>query len=281
MPRGKAYPSTLELPQTSIREISEQTHSLLRAAALVLLALALWLQWADLAPAGRLLDQITLWQQTVGADGQERLEPVTLWALTKTMVVILLTLIAVQNLPGFLEISLLRRLSLDRGSRYAITAVSRYVIIALGVIVASGLIGFGWSKVQWLVAALTVGLGFGLQEIFANFVSGLIVLFERPIRIGDTVTVGTTTGTVTRIRTRATTITDWDRKELIIPNKSFVTGDVINWTLSDPITRLIIRIGVAYGSDVELTERLMRELADAHPLVLDDPPPAVFFSWVR
>jgi potassium efflux system protein len=275
---GEGVPEALELPQTSIREISEQTHSLLRAAALVLLALALWLQWADLAPAGHLLDQITLWQQTVGADGQERLEPVTLWALTKTMVVILLTLIAVQNLPGFLEISLLRRLELDRGSRYAITAVSRYLIIALGVIVASGLIGFGWSKVQWLVAALTVGLGFGLQEIFANFVSGLIVLFERPIRIGDTVTVGATTGTVTRIRTRATTITDWDHKELIIPNKSFVTGDVINWTLSDPITRLIIRIGVAYGSDVELTERLIRELAEAHPLVLNDPPPSVFFS---
>jgi small-conductance mechanosensitive channel len=113
---------------------------------------------------------------------------------------------------------------------------------------------------------------------FANFVSGLIVLFERPIRIGDTVTVGTTTGTVTRIRTRATTITDRDRKELIIPNKSFVTGDVINWTLSDPVTRLIIRVGVAYGSDVELIERLMLDLAKAHPLVLDEPPPTVFFS---
>ncbi|MGD8931433.1 MAG: mechanosensitive ion channel [Chromatiales bacterium] len=274
---GEGVPDRLELSETSIREISEQTRSLLRAAALVLLVLALWLQWADLAPAGRLLDQITLWQQSVGEEGKQRLEAVTLWALTKTVLVILLTLIAVQNLPGFLEISLLRRLSLDRGSRYAITAVSRYLFLALGVIIASNIIGFGWSKVQWLVAALTVGLGFGLQEIFANFVSGLILLFERPIRIGDTVTVGTTTGTVTRIRTRATTITDWDRKELIIPNRSFVTGDVINWTLSDPVTRLIIRVGVAYGSDVDLTERLMLEAAEAHPLVMDDPPPTVFF----
>ena len=263
---------------TGVADFAEaSTRSLLRAAALILLALALWYQWADVAPAGRLLDQITLWQQTVGAEGEERLESITLWALTKTVLVILVTLIAVQNLPGFLEISLLQRLSLDRGSRYAITAVSRYLIITLGVVVAANLIGFGWSKVQWLVAALTVGLGFGLQEIFANFVSGIIVLFERPIRIGDTVTVGTTTGTVTRISTRATTITDWDRKELIIPNKSFVTGDVINWTLSDPITRLILRIGVAYGTDVELTESLLRELAEAHPMVLDDPPPSVFF----
>ena len=275
---GEGVPDTLELPQTSIQEISAQTRALLGAAALVLLVLALWFQWADLAPAGYLLDQITLWQQMVGTEGKEHLEPVTLWAVTKTIVVLILTIIAVQNFPGFLEISILGRLSLERGSRYAITTITRYLIIALGVIVASNLIGFGWSKLQWMVAALTVGLGFGLQEIFANFVSGLIVLFERPIRIGDTVTVGTTTGTVTRIRTRATTITDRDRKELIIPNKSFVTGDVINWTLSDPVTRLILRVGVAYGSDVELVERLMLDLARAHPLVLDEPPPTVFFS---
>jgi potassium efflux system protein len=155
--------------------------------------------------------------------------------------------------------------------------VSRYAIIATGVVVVSSILGIGWSKVQWLLAGLTVGLGFGLQEIFANFISGLIILFERPIRIGDTVTVGTNSGTVTRIRTRATTITDWDHKELIIPNKSFVTGEVVNWTLSDPVTRLIIRVGVAYGSDVELTEKLMLDVATTHPLVLDDPSPTVFF----
>ena len=105
------------------------------------------------------------------------------------------------------------------------------------------------DKLQWLAAALSVGLGFGLQEIFGNFVSGLIILFERPVRIGDTVTIGTFSGTVSKIRIRATTITDFDRKEVIIPNKAFVTERLINWSLSDTVTRVVIRLGVAYGSD--------------------------------
>ncbi|HIC1043844.1 TPA: mechanosensitive ion channel domain-containing protein, partial [Escherichia coli] len=90
-----------------------------------------------------------------------------------------------------------------------------------------------------------------LQEIFANFVSGIIILFERPVRIGDTVTIGSYSGTVSRIRIRATTVTDFDRKEVIIPNKAFVTERLINWTLSDTVTRIIIQVGVAYGSDLD------------------------------
>ncbi len=127
------------------------------------------------------------------------------------------------------------------------------------------------------MAALSVGLGFGLQEIVANFVSGLIILFERPVRVGDTVTVGELTGTVSRVRIRATTITDWDRKEIIVPNKSFITEQVINWTLSDPITRIVIPVGISYGSDVQLAHRVMEETLLAMPLVLDDPPPRVYF----
>jgi potassium efflux system protein len=117
-------------------------------------------------------------------------------------------------------------------------------------------IGFRWSSVQWLIAALGVGLGFGLQEIVANFICGLIVLFERPFKVGDTVTIGEVNGTVSRIRIRATTIVDWDRKELIVPNMEFITGQLINWSLSDPITRFIIPVGIAYGSDTELAEKL-------------------------
>jgi potassium efflux system protein len=140
------------------------------------------------------------------------------------------------------------------------------------------LIGLQWNSIQWLVAAMTVGLGFGLQEIFANFVSGLIILFERPIRVGDTVTVGDTVGTVSKLRIRATTITDWDCRELIVPNREFVTNRLVNWTLSDKILRAVLRVGIAYGSDTEKAERLLREAADAHPLVLKSPCPVVFFS---
>ncbi len=110
-----------------------------------------------------------------------------------------------------------------------------------------------------------VGLGFGLQEIFANFISGLIILFERPVRVGDVVTIDDVTGVVSRIRIRATTITDGDRKELIIPNKEFITGRVLNWTLTDPVNRVVINVGVAYGSDTEQAAEILLKLAQDHP----------------
>jgi potassium efflux system protein len=143
--------------------------------------------------------------------------------------------------------------------------------------VAFNTIGFKWSSVQWLVAALGVGLGFGLQEIVANFISGIIVLFERPFRVGDTVTVGDVSGTVSRIRIRATNILDWDRKELIVPNKEFITGKLVNWSLADPISRFIIKVGIAYGSDVELAEKLLLKVLNENPLVLKEPKPSAYF----
>jgi potassium efflux system protein len=105
-----------------------------------------------------------------------------------------------------------------------------------------------------------------------------VILFERPVRVGDTVTVGQLTGTVSRIRIRATTIVDWDRKEIIVPNKAFITEQVVNWTLSDPITRVSIPVGIAYGSDVELAHRIIQQTLESLPLVLDNPPPRVLFT---
>lgn len=128
------------------------------------------------------------------------------------------------------------------------------------------------------MAALSVGIGFGLQEIIANFISGLIILFERPIRVGDTVTVGDTTGVVTRINIRATTITNWDRQELLVPNKEFITTRLLNWSLSDPIVRVVIPVGIAYGSDVSRAMELMIDAAKEHENVLDSPAPSVAFE---
>ena len=116
-----------------------------------------------------------------------------------------------------------------------------------------------------------------MQEIVANFVCGLIVLFERPYRLGDFVTVGDTYGTVTRIRIRATTITDLDRRELIVPNKEFITGKLINWSLSDPITRIVVPVGIVYGSNTALAEKLLIKVARENPLVLDHPEPSALF----
>jgi potassium efflux system protein len=129
-----------------------------------------------------------------------------------------------------------------------------------------------------LIAALGVGLGFGLQEIVANFISGLIILFERPYRVGDVVTVGDIMGVISRIQIRATTITDWDRRELIVPNKDFITGRLINWTLSDAITRIRVPVGIAYGSDTGLAEKLLLKVASENPKVRKDPPPLALFQ---
>lgn len=166
---------------------------------------------------------------------------------------------------------------MDKGARYAIVIISRYAATLIGLILVCRLLGFSWSSVQWLAAGLTVGLGFGLQEIFANLVSGIIILFERPIRMGDLVTVNGTTGRVTKMQIRATTITDADMKELIVPNKRFITDEVTNWTLSDPVTRFIVPIGISYESDPTEAHDLLMKVAEEHPLVLREPAPSVVF----
>jgi potassium efflux system protein len=194
------------------------------------------------------------------------------------VLVLFLTNVAARNLPALLELALLQRLPLDGGARYAVTTILRYVILIAGVSALSTALGIGWRDIQWLVAALTFGLAFGLQEIFANFVSGLIILLERPVRVGDIVTVGTTEGRVTQLRMRATTILDWDRRELLVPNKEFITSSVINWTLSDPITRIVVPVGIAYGSDTAKARRLLLEAARADRMVLDDPEPSAIFK---
>lgn len=196
---------------------------------------------------------------------------ITLSDVGAAIIVLFATILAFRNLPGLIEIMVLQRLPLDAGARYALSTVLRYLIALIGIAAASNAIDISWSSIQWLAAALTFGLAFGLQEIFANFISGLIILAERPIRIGDTVTVGNVTGTVTRIRMRATTIMDWDRKELLIPNKTFITGDVINWTLSDPVLRVSVPVGLGYAEDLRKAERTLLDVAARTSNVLADP----------
>jgi len=238
---------------------------------------ALFLLWSELTPALGWIDEIVLWQHQAGGEGHTELVAVSLWDLLLAMTVVILMIVAGRNLPGLLEMVLLQPLALKPGNRYAVTSISRYLIFAVGFLVALSMVGISWDDVQWLVAAMGVGLGFGLKEIFANFFSGLIILFERPIRIGDTVTIGGLSGTVTRIRIRATTVTDWDNKEQVIPNQNFLINPLINWTLSDPITRVVFNVGIAYGSDTEQALRVMTEVVQSHPEVLEEPRPTVFF----
>jgi potassium efflux system protein len=177
-----------------------------------------------------------------------------------------------------LELTLLERIPIDNGGRQAVAILVRYAATLAGLLIACHTIRISWSNVQWLAAAMTVGLGFGLQEIFANLVSGLIILFERPVRVGDLVTVGDVTGNVTRMQMRATTITDFDRRELIVPNRTFITDNVINWTLSDPISRVVLPVGVAYGTDVQKTQSILLRIARRSVFVLQEPPPTTLFK---
>lgn len=272
---AESAPETVDVPEIDLETISEQTRQLLRVTVGLAVLVSLWLVWSDLLPALSVIGDVTLWHQTLGSGESAQAVPITLGNLGFALVLVLLTFIAARNLTGLLELTILRRLDTAPGNRYAIATISRYVIVTIGLLWALNSVGISWQQAQWLVAAVGVGLGFGLQEIFANFVSGLIILFERPIRVGDTVTVGNVTGRVSRIRMRATTITDWDRKELIVPNKSFITDQVINWTLSDPINRIIVKIRVAYGSDPTLVQRLITEVAQTSAIALDDPAPEV------
>ena len=264
-------------PEIGLAEISEQTQSLLQTVMFILVAIGLWAIWEPIFPAFGILQDIHLWSYSGVVDGVTTAIPTSLANLAMAIVVVVITIIASRNLPGLLEITLLNRLPMDAGARYAFTTLCRYAITAIGILLALNTIGFRWSSVQWLIAALGVGLGFGLQEIVANFVCGLIVLFERPFRVGDTVTIGEVDGMVSRIRIRATTILDWDRKELIVPNKEFITGRLINWSLSDPISRSIIKVGIAYGSDTELAEKLLLKVLKENPLVLKEPKPSAYF----
>ena len=269
----------VEEPEPDIGQLSAQVRQLVQTGYLIGLFLVVWLIWSDVVPALRFLDAVTLPITTSKqVNGVLQDVPMTLGDLLSGLLLAAFTLLVARNLPAVLELTLLQRLPVSRGAAYAIKAVSQYTVALLGVLLIFNSLGLQWSSVQWLVAALGVGLGFGLQEIVANFISGLILLFEQPIRVGDVVTVEGITGTVTRIRIRATTIVNWDRQELVIPNKSFITGQLINWTLSDTVNRVIITVGIAYGSDVERALALLEEAAREHPLVLDDPPPRVTFE---
>jgi potassium efflux system protein len=269
---GDAMPES-EPEEVTLASVNVQTRRLLRALTIALVAVALLSVWADVLPALARLEAINLWSYDVVIDGVTKQEFVTLRGLVTGLAVLVLTFVAARNLPGLVEIGLLSRIHLDAPTRYAITSISRYVIVIGGVIAGLGLLGVRWGQLQWMAAALTVGLGFGLQEIFGNFVSGLIVLFERPYRVGDIITIGEVEGTVTRIRTRATTILDWDNKEVVVPNKTFITERFVNWTLSDSITRVVLKVGVAYNSDSDRVRRLLLEIADSDPRVLKNPPP--------
>lgn len=269
--------AAVEEPALDIDQVNQQSLRLVRLILLGTFLLGLYWVWADLISVFTYLDTITLYEYSSGTGEAASLVPISLSDVLGALIIVGITVALARNLPGLLEVLVLSRLKLAQGSAYATTTLLSYLIVSVGFVVTLSTLGVSWDKLQWLVAALSVGLGFGLQEIFANFISGLIILFERPVRIGDVVTIGNLSGTVSRIRIRATTITDFDRKEIIVPNKTFITGQLVNWSLNDTVTRITLKVGVGYGSDLELVRKLLLQAAQDNPRVLREPTPLVFF----
>ena len=264
--------------EVDLASLDSQTRQLLNSAITIAAGVGLWLIWSDVLPALNVFQQVTLWTYTSESGGVSEVAAVTLADLGLILVIVLAAVIAGRNLPALLEILLLKNSEITAGGRYTIITLTGYLITAIGAVLVFGALGLSWGEVQWLIAALGVGIGFGLQEIVANFISGLIILFERPVRVGDIVTIGDTTGTVTNIEIRATTIRNWDQQELLVPNKEFITGRLLNWTLSDQINRLTIPVRVEYGSDTRTALAILAEVAEENDQVLDDPAPLITFE---
>ncbi|GAB4275748.1 MAG: hypothetical protein Fur0025_00250 [Oscillatoriaceae cyanobacterium] len=167
---------------------------------------------------------------------------------------------------------------INRGAREALATIVNYSAIGLGTIVILQVWGVDLSSLTIIASALSVGIAFGFQDIAKNFASGLVLLFERPIQVGDFVEVGEYTGTVERIGSRSTTIRTLDRISIILPNSRFLENEVINWSHQDPISRIHIAVGVAYGSDIKAVETALLDTAKEHPHVLKVPPPRVMFK---
>ncbi|WP_437187002.1 mechanosensitive ion channel domain-containing protein [Planctomicrobium sp. SH668] len=253
--------------RTNLVEVSMQTRRLLNTTIVVLLATSMWFIWIDVLPALQRLDDVRI--------------PLLGLSLARVLIagvsIVIFTTLC-RNIPGLLEMLLLERLPIDRSVRYAVGALTSYAIAAIGIYVFGNSLGIKWENVQWLAAALTFGLGFGLQEIFANFISGLIILFEQPVRVGDVVTIDQVTGSVSRIQIRSTTIVDWDCKEYIVPNKDIITGRLLNWTLSNTTNRLTFNVKVPHGTDPLLVREMLLQIAKTQPHVMADPSPVVAFD---
>lgn len=172
---------------------------------------------------------------------------------------------------------ILPRRHVELGSRISIARLVHYAFVLIGFFLAIGVLGVELKNLTILAGAFGIGIGFGLQTIVNNFVSGLILLFERPIKVGDVVQLGETWGKIKKLGLRATVVETFDNSEVIVPNSDLVSTQVTNWTLSDRASRLVLKVGTAYGSDVPLVLQILHEAAEANPMILKDPSHQAFF----
>ncbi len=201
----------------------------------------------------------------------------TLWRVLNLIVLVVLLFLVTGWLRRWVEGSLLARTRMDLGVRGAIGAITRYAALLIGLLIIVQTVGIDLTTLNVLAGAVGLGVGFGLQNVVGNFIAGLILLFERPIKLGDRIEVAGVEGAVVAIRARATTVVTNDNIAIIVPNSTLTSQNVVNWSYTDAKVRFKIPVGVAYGSDVRLVERLLLEVARENSNVLEAPAASVRF----
>ncbi len=201
--------------------------------------------------------------------------PISLAAIIKVLIILVLFMVIARLFERYLLGRFFDYIRLDPGVQFTFTRVVHYLVLVIGVIIAFQSIGINFTGLAVIFGFLSVGIGFGLQNVTSNFVAGLILLFERPIRVGDRVTIGDLEGDINEINIRSTRVQTVDNITIIVPNSDFVSTNVINWTHGDPKIRLNIDVGVSYNSDLDTVIRCLKEVAKEEPEVLNKPEPEV------
>ncbi|WP_406018596.1 mechanosensitive ion channel domain-containing protein [Succinivibrio sp.] len=260
--KGNMLISLVSVMNLNAPALCARIYKIARIILLVITAILLYIQWSDLSSVLRYLDTVHIWSKTAIVNGAPVVtDYLSIANILFAIFLILITSFLNRTLPVLFEkIILIRKDERFKSTSYSVKVISSYIIIGLGLISAAGALGIKWENLQWLVAALSVGLGFGLQEIFANFVSGIILLFERQLRVGDIITLNGLSGTVSKIRIRSTTVMSFENKEVMIPNREFITSALTNWSLTSSITKMEFNVGVAYGTNIEKAKGILRNI---------------------
>jgi small-conductance mechanosensitive channel len=203
---------------------------------------------------------------------------ITLWSLISFLFLTWLLFYLTNKLKNWIVYKILSNSKIELGVRLAVGTIIRYMVLVLGLIIVLQTVGIDLSTLTILAGALGVGIGFGLQNITNNFVSGIIILFERPIKVGDRIQVGDVNGDVVRISMRSTTVVTNDNISVIVPNSEFISSTVVNWSHTDRNVRFNISVGVSYNADPEKVKQILLDVADNEEGVLKSPKPDVLFD---
>jgi potassium-dependent mechanosensitive channel len=233
-----------------------------------LIVLDVW----ELAPS-----PVETWQRIIGAGYTFGRVHLTVGRVMLGVAAIYFALVVSWLVRAFVQSEVYRRWDFDRGVGDSINKLLHYTLIVIGLLFALAILGVELQNFAIVAGALGIGIGFGLQNVVSNFASGLILLFERPVRVGDTVVVGGEWGTIRKIGLRSTVMLTFDQSEMIVPNADLVSEKVVNWTLSNPVARIILPVGVSYGTDIQQVLGILMEAGTAHEAVLSDPPPQALF----